>query len=472
MIHSQPSQGLLRPYTGILSEAFRVTDLALVFGSLYLATQIQSVNWGQHYTLAGLTSILFFLTCSRLFGLYGSWRINSVMRELSQVILVWFIVFFGLLLLAYSLKVSAVYSRRVVATWLLSAPLSLCLLRIAIRYTLRQVRITGRNMRTAAVIGGGEAARLLSETIETSPWMGVRLDGLYSFHTPAPQSGEVTQSPPVAGHYLELLNKSGNYRLDMIFVVPPADQHDPVEQIVTRFSDTTTQIYIVPNFFIMDLLHSRWGYIGDIPYLSLHESPFFGVAAATKRMEDVVLASIILAFVVLPMALIALGIKLTSSGPVLFKQRRYGINQEEIVVWKFRTMTVTQDGDKIPQATRGDPRVTPFGGFLRRTSLDELPQFINVLQGRMSIVGPRPHAVAHNELYRKKVYSYAVRHKIKPGITGWAQVNGWRGETDTLEKMEKRIEHDLWYIHNWSLLLDLKIMLLTIMRGWPGSNAY
>ncbi|RME08664.1 MAG: exopolysaccharide biosynthesis polyprenyl glycosylphosphotransferase, partial [Bacteroidetes bacterium] len=168
----------------------------------------------------------------------------------------------------------------------------------------------------------------------------------------------------------------------------------------------------------------------------------------------------------------ALAVKLSSKGPVLFKQRRYGLDGQIVEVWKFRSMTVTEDGDNIRQARKNDPRVTPVGSFLRRTSLDELPQFINVLQGRMSIVGPRPHAVAHNEQYRKLIKGYMWRHKVKPGITGWAQVNGWRGETDTLEKMKKRVEYDLDYIRRWSLWLDLKIILLTVFKGFVGKNAY
>ena len=172
------------------------------------------------------------------------------------------------------------------------------------------------------------------------------------------------------------------------------------------------------------------------------------------------------------MLFIAAGIKLTSKGPVLFKQRRYGLRGEEIEVWKFRSMTVMENSDVVVQATKSDVRITPFGGFLRRTSLDELPQFFNVLGGSMSIVGPRPHAVAHNEEYRSQVQFYMLRHKVKPGITGWAQINGWRGETDTLYKMEKRVEFDLQYIKHWSVWFDIKIIFMTIFKGFVNKNAY
>jgi putative colanic acid biosynthesis UDP-glucose lipid carrier transferase len=191
-----------------------------------------------------------------------------------------------------------------------------------------------------------------------------------------------------------------------------------------------------------------------------------------KRAEDLILGVAILAVAAIPMLLIACAVKWTSKGSILFKQRRYGLNGKVVYVWKFRTMTVSDDGETVMQAKKGDSRLTPIGAFLRRTSLDELPQFFNVLQGTMSIVGPRPHAVAHNEQYRWLIPGYMLRHKVKPGITGWAQVNGWRGETDTLEKMEKRVECDLEYMRNWSLWLDIKIVALTIFKGFYSKNAY
>jgi putative colanic acid biosynthesis UDP-glucose lipid carrier transferase len=202
------------------------------------------------------------------------------------------------------------------------------------------------------------------------------------------------------------------------------------------------------------------------------ETPFYGVNGLIKRASDIVLAATILLLISPLMAGIAIGVKLSSPGPVLFNQRRYGLDGREIVIYKFRTMRVLEDGDVITQATRDDPRVTRFGAFLRQYSLDELPQFINVLQGRMSVVGPRPHAVAHNEMYRKLIRGYMIRHKAKPGITGLAQVNGLRGETDTLEKMRARIECDLAYLRNWSLLLDMKIVLKTVSVVLGRQNAY
>jgi putative colanic acid biosynthesis UDP-glucose lipid carrier transferase len=221
-----------------------------------------------------------------------------------------------------------------------------------------------------------------------------------------------------------------------------------------------------------DLLHASWGNVGDLPVVSISETPFYGVDGFVKRMEDVILASGLIMLFAIPMIFIAIGVKLSSPGPLFFRQRRYGLRGDQIEVWKFRTMLVWKDDDSVVQAKKNDPRVTRFGAFLRRTSLDELPQLINVLQGSMSLVGPRPHAVAHNEHYRKQIDRYMLRHKVKPGITGLAQVNGWRGETDTLGKMQKRIEFDLAYIQNWSLWLDLKILFRTMFIVFSDKHAY
>ena len=245
-----------------------------------------------------------------------------------------------------------------------------------------------------------------------------------------------------------------------------------IKHIAEMLADSTASVYIVPDIFTFNLLNSRWVDFQGITAISIYETPFAGLTSIVKRIEDIVLSFLILILITVPMLFIALGIKLTSSGPILFKQARYGIDGEKIKVWKFRSMTVTEDGDNVKQATQGDSRITPFGGFLRRTSLDELPQFFNSLGGSMSIVGPRPHAVAHNEEYRKQIQGYMLRHKVKPGITGLAQINGFRGETDTLDKMAGRVRYDLRYIQTWSLSLDLKIIFLTIFKGFKHKNAY
>ena len=245
-----------------------------------------------------------------------------------------------------------------------------------------------------------------------------------------------------------------------------------VQQMLQALQDTTVSVHYVPDLLGIAIIQGRLQDVNGVPVVGLCETPFTGVNQLVKRAEDLLLASLILALISPLMLAVALGVKLSSPGPVLFRQRRNGLDGREIMVWKFRSMRTQDNGPVVKQATRGDPRITPFGAFIRRTSLDELPQFFNVLQGSMSIVGPRPHAVAHNDEYRELVQSYMVRHKVKPGITGWAQVNGHRGETDTLDKMRARVEYDLEYLRHWSLGLDLRIIARTVGLVLGDRHAY
>ncbi|MCP5676408.1 undecaprenyl-phosphate glucose phosphotransferase [Klebsiella pneumoniae] len=275
-----------------------------------------------------------------------------------------------------------------------------------------------------------------------------------------------------SGNSRDLLALAKKGEVDEVYIALPMVAQQRIRQFLNEFSDTTVDVFLVPDLFSYSAHISQLRMFGNIQTISIFTSPFDGEGAVLKRIEDIILGLFFTLLSLPAMLIVAIGIKLTSPGPVLFKQNRYGLNGKQIQVWKFRTMRVMENSAVVTQATRNDPRITKFGAFLRKTSLDELPQFINVLQGRMSIVGPRPHAVAHNEQYRVLVENYMIRHKVKPGITGLAQINGFRGETDTLDKMEKRIQFDLQYIQSWSLLLDLKIIFLTFFRGFVGKNAF
>ena len=258
----------------------------------------------------------------------------------------------------------------------------------------------------------------------------------------------------------------------MILVTLPMRAEARIKLLLDELSDTTASVYLVPDFFVFELLHSKWGNVGGLPAVSLFETPFYGVDGTVKRALDLIIATAALFVAAVPMAIIALLVKLTSPGPVFFKQRRYGLDGREIRVWKFRSMRDADDGPSVKQATREDPRITPLGRILRKTSLDELPQLFNVLGGTMSLIGPRPHATAHNEEYRRQIRGYMLRHKVKPGVTGLAQVEGCRGETDTLDKMRRRVEFDHRYIRDWSVWLDLKILQKTLWVAWRQPEAY
>jgi putative colanic acid biosynthesis UDP-glucose lipid carrier transferase len=315
--------------------------------------------------------------------------------------------------------------------------------------------------KTAVIAGANDLGRRLAARLRGDPMLGVRFAGYFD------DRGALRLRDLAAAENLGTLERLADYvranPVDVIYIALPMASQPRILRLLEDLRDTTASIYFVPDIFVSDLIQARVDSIGGLPVVAVCETPFHGFNGFVKRLSDVVLASLILTMIAPLLLCIAIGVKRSSPGPVLFKQRRYGLDGRKIVVYKFRTMTVAEDGDVVRQATRNDSRITRFGAFLRRTSLDELPQFINVVQGRMSIVGPRPHAVAHNEMYRKLIRGYMIRHKVRPGITGLAQVMGLRGETDTVEKMKARIEYDLTYLRNWSVLLDLQIVLKTVV---------
>jgi putative colanic acid biosynthesis UDP-glucose lipid carrier transferase len=302
--------------------------------------------------------------------------------------------------------------------------------------------------------------------------MGLELVGFYDDRPADRTAGIPAKFGSKVGGLNDLVDHARRGGVDLIYITFPMRAEERIRRVLERLGDTTASVYIVPDFFVFELLHARWTNIGGVPVVSVFESPLYGIDGLLKRLVDLVLGTSVFAVAAVPMLLIAALVKLTSRGPVFFRQRRYGLDGEEIRVWKFRTMTVCEDGDQVRQAERDDQRVTPIGRVLRCTSLDELPQIFNVLGGSMSLVGPRPHATAHNEAYRSLIRGYMLRHKVKPGITGLAQVRGYRGETETLDKMEKRVECDHQYIRNWSLWLDLRILWQTFFVVVGRKNAY
>lgn len=356
--------------------------------------------------------------------------------------------------------------------WAIAVPIELISWHIISSNLVMLFRRMGKTSCRIAFAGATRLSYQLHDILSQDQSMPVEFVGFFDDRQKT-EPGRISLSKhKLNGNFKQLVEKAREGTIDVIYIGLPLKAEDRIARLIEELSDSTVSVYFVPDFFVFDLLRSNIHHIRGIPIVSVYESPFYGVDGALKRIFDILLGLFILAIIAIPMLLIAIGVKITSPGPVLFKQRRYGLKGEEIVVWKFRSMSVCEDGNNVQQAKKNDPRVTKLGAFLRRTSLDELPQFINVLQGHMSIVGPRPHAVAHNELYRKKIKGYMLRHKVKPGITGLAQISGYRGETDTLEKMEGRIKYDLKYIENWSLWLDIKIVLLTFCKGFISSAAY
>lgn len=465
-------RGIIRPHEARLDFLNRLADAALIMSTLLLICRAYAEDWTDAYSLAGLAGVVIFYLSGQANGLYRAWRSEPLKNEIFTIWGTWAVVVPVLLLLAFATKTSESYSRFVSLAWFAGAPMVLSASRLVVRLMLQQLRLRGRNTRTVAFAGASQLAESVARNIVRAPWMGMEIVGYYDDRHPDRVHQIPSELGTLKGNLDRLLIEARAGRVDQVYICLPFKAEPRINEIIRRLADTTASVYLAYDFGGFDILHAEWGSVGDVPVMSIVENPFGGVDGWSKRFEDVVLGSIILALIALPMMIIALGVKLTSRGPVFFRQRRYGLNGEEIGVLKFRTMTVCEDGPSVVQATRNDARVTPFGGFLRRTSLDELPQFLHVITGSMSIVGPRPHAVAHNEQYRSMIQGYMLRHKVKPGITGWAQVNGWRGETDTLEKMEKRVEFDLAYIRNWQLIWDIKIIFLTVFGAAKSRNAY
>lgn len=480
LLHDLRPSGLIRPHHAKLLALVRILDSAIILSSLYLTILLLDHFLGQKFTLNkdyipyALGGLLFYQFFAEYYEVYDTWRGAPIYMELLRIFWSWTSAILILIVIGFFTESLMDISRQVMGFWFATSSALLVASHGIGRYYLSYFRSHGRNSRLVAVVGANELGQRLSSAFSSMPWLGYLFHGYYDdriFDKERRLSGEGTI---IRGTFNDLINHAREGLIDEIFITLPMQSEKRVQRLITLLSDTTANVYYVPNLFVFNLVHSRWMTFQGVPCVSVYSSPFNNqlLDSAAKRLEDIALSSIILILLCIPMLIIAIVIKLGSPGPVIFKQKRYGIRGEPIEVWKFRTMTVCDNGDTVHQAKRGDPRITPFGSFLRKTSLDELPQFINVLQGQMSIVGPRPHAIAHNEYYRKIVHGYMLRHKVKPGITGLAQINGYRGETDTLDKMERRVDFDLEYIHNWRLFLDFKIILLTAIRVLNDRNAY
>lgn len=463
--------GMMRPHSALITFLQRLVDVTFLSLCLIVPALLYRVPWSEEMTAAVALAILGFQVGAPISGLYRSWRGTRKADESAAVLGTWLITVPILLLGAFLTKTTDTYSRVVMTVWLVSTPVFIILARLVIRVLLNFFRVRGHNTRRVVVAGATEAGIQLTGRLREMRDAGNRVLGIYDDRTPERLEKDNLGGHRLLGNLETLVRDARDGKVDVVYIALPLRAERRIRELVTRLADTTVNAYVVTDLFMFDLMNARWGTVADMPVVSVFDTPFHGLGGWVKRAEDIILSSLILCIIALPMAVIALGVKLSSPGPVFFRQTRYGLRGRPINVLKFRSMTTCDNGSVVVQAKKNDVRITKFGAFLRRTSLDELPQFLNVLSGEMSVVGPRPHAVAHNELYRPQIRGYMLRHKVKPGITGWAQVNGWRGETEAVEKMEQRVEHDLFYIDNWSLFWDLKIVFLTVFGRKARANA-
>jgi putative colanic acid biosynthesis UDP-glucose lipid carrier transferase len=451
---------------------YRLVDAAAICLAVRVAlAETAGVALPEWLTISAAAIIVYHIV-SELSGLYRSWRGTRLRGEIRCVLLTWGYTVALLLGVGLITQQNAAYTYESKLIWIVGTPAAMVAARIVLRKVQQRLRARGLNIRSYAICGVNELGVQLARNINVAPELGLRLAGFYD-DRPVDRVGELpSQIGACVGDIDELVHRARRGIIDTVYITFPMRAEDRIRSVLAKLADTTASVYIVPDFFVFELLHARWTNINGLPAVSVFENPLHGVEALAKRTADLVFGSLILVAAAVPMMIIAAAIKLTSRGPVFFRQRRYGLDGRQILVWKFRSMSCCDDGSQVRQATRNDNRVTAVGRVLRRTSLDELPQLFNVVSGSMSLVGPRPHANAHNEQYRSQIDGYMLRHKVKPGITGLAQVSGHRGETETLEKMEKRVACDHQYIREWSFWMDLKILAKTAGVVLKQRNAY
>lgn len=458
---------LKREASGFL---LQLIDCVVIIGGLLSLSEL-FYSPDIHYSIASTMAALLFLVLANNAGIYTKESDRGIASEIARLLQVWALVVLISVFIAYITKTSELFSRAAVLSWIFFVPSMMCLARLFNKFIARHRHTDSGYSEHSAIVGLNSAGVLLARTVMSRPDLGIKIAGFYDVSAAA-----ANQIPPelelsLIGDLSRLAVDAHMQAYDSVYI---ASVHDELQlrKLINDLADSRVKLKYIPDIFTFNLLDSRLSDIAGIPYISVYDSPLDGQGYIIKRLEDIVLGAAILCAISIPMLLIGCAVKATSPGPVIFRQKRYGLHGEEFRVWKFRTMTVCEDGAEAVQANRNDPRVTPLGRFLRRTSLDELPQFINVLAGTMSIVGPRPHPISLNEQFRGEIEGYMLRHVVKPGITGWAQVNGWRGETDSIEKMERRVQHDLHYIRNWSLWFDIRIIAITLVKGFSGGNAY
>ncbi|MBE0595334.1 MAG: undecaprenyl-phosphate glucose phosphotransferase [Burkholderiaceae bacterium] len=461
-VPSVSTQGVRQGAPTLIGFAKSLVDPLLILLMLGLSTI------GHGYPIRGAEVVLGLITFSLTYPGTIPFRHRKLglLREIAGS---WGMVVALLMGIGYATGFISAFETRVLVGWMIATPAVLFLVHWSSPYFVPKV-LALQHSQIAIVIGANASGRRLARVFNTDPFGTTRVIAFFDDRE-SQRLGEVSEAP-IAGRVAEVANFVRSNGVHQIYVALPMASQPRILKLLDDLRDTTASIYFVPDIFMYDLIQARVDAVGGIPIVAVCESPFHGTVGLTKRLSDLFIATTAIILTAPVMLAIAIAIKIAMPGPVLFKQRRYGLDGREITVWKFRSMKVAEDGANVRQATKDDDRITPLGRFLRRTSLDELPQFFNVLQGRMSVVGPRPHAVSHNELFRKVIKGYMVRHKVKPGITGWAQINGARGETAQLEDMERRIRYDLEYLRQWSLRLDLYIIWRTIRLVFKDPQAY
>ncbi|MFZ6725906.1 undecaprenyl-phosphate glucose phosphotransferase [Undibacterium sp. MH2W] len=462
---SQPAH-LLSVLTGV---AFSASICLTLYGIIEVVGNVDDDVFSIRFVIAAMTGIIVFSS----HRLLNSLQEKNAFSLLPKLTWRWFVVFMVVLLSAYVDKTSEQLSRKVMLLWLVISPFSLMVMALLIRGVATAYYANPYNRRKAVIIWSNSACADLVSALRNAPLAAVDVIGFFDNRNASRPPAKLERLGDLSDAVSWLIDPdTGKIKVDVVFIGLNTKEPEELSEILEILYDSTATTYFVPESLIFGMPGIQLRELAGRPVLASAETPFIGLAALPKRIVDFFGALIGLLLLSPVLLALGIGVRLSSPGPILFKQIRYGIAGKPISVYKFRSMKMAPKDTPVIQATIGDSRVTKFGAFIRKTSLDELPQLFNVLTGDMSLVGPRPHAVAHNELYRKLVNGYMFRHKIKPGITGWAQVNGLRGETDTLEKMQARVDYDLYYLQHWSIWLDFVILWRTVKVVFGDKNAY
>lgn len=455
----------IRTTRSLLPTLLHIVDSILLCVTLPLVQWLTQQPFNQSTTTCSLVACIVLFVIGELFGIYRPSRGRSADHEVSLATMAWTTTFVCLLIAGILTRTTEGFARSTIVTGYFVGGLFLLCSHMSIRGIMESLGRHGYGTRKTAIVGLNRLGLEIAQNANVATDSGLKIVGFFDDRGNVDELGrraEVTQElAPFLGDSKKLLEMIGSGDIDTVLVTLPMRAEKRIQTLLDTLANTTASAYIVPDFFVFELLHSRWTHVGGLPVVSVFESPMYGVDGWFKRALDLAISLVGVIMISPILVICALAVRFTSPGPVFFRQKRYGLDGKEILVWKFRSMYTCDNGPVVKQATKNDPRITPVGAILRKTSLDELPQLFNVIEGTMSLVGPRPHANAHNEHFRKLIRGYMMRHKVKPGITGLAQVEGSRGETDTTEKMEARIFLDHRYIREWSLWLDIKILFKT-----------
>jgi putative colanic acid biosynthesis UDP-glucose lipid carrier transferase len=457
-----------------LEFSMRLVDVLAIVGSAKLAGLIHFNS--SLSAIAPIHTVLMYFCCALAFflfsqlGLYDSWRGRPMLTMVGQLAASWGVVMLIGLFFSFLIHHAGNVSRSWLLYWYVIGTSLLVCYRIVLYSTLRLLRRMGLNNKRVLIVGYGKTGQEMHRRAHQQDWYGYDVTAVHA------DDDDVRHLKDPSIDRLHDLGEIPDYvlknNIHEIWITLPMAASAKMHELQYLLRNALVDIRWVPDMIGIQMLSNRMIDFLGVTAVDLNSPVSSGMGGLMKAVFDRLFAAVVLVLLIPLFIVIALGIKLTSPGPVFFKQPRLGLNGKKIYVYKFRSMKVHHETDKVTQATRHDPRITPFGQFLRRTSLDELPQFINVLKGDMSVVGPRPHALQHNDKYKDLLEMYMLRHRVKPGITGWAQIHGLRGETDTVDKMKKRVQFDLYYIKNWSFIMDLKIIFWTTFKGWTGTNAY